>query len=1295
MKQTVWALLLIGCSVVLQGFAEKGDPTLMLYLPFNEGHGRWSVDPSNPLDAELSNVRWANGAFGSALHFGGTNAFVELSPLPGFNGATQFTLSVWATWQDPESRRYPNLLTSHNWSPGGLMLFVADQACSVRMGRPGHQANVPGQEWRETGVSLLSKCPLETWTHLCVTFDLPHVITYVNGKQVAQTQWPYPLEVESLRLGGWNGTVCHNGLLDELRIYSRTLSVDEVAQLADTTDRQSVSCTYTDPETEPYPIAVALTNRLMILTLDTQGQVVSLVNRQNNRDLLAKRDAQVSLRLKSGALLKANKLVYDKNRLIFHFTRHSGTAIVQVDTYPDFFTFTAHSLTVSNVEEFNFLNLQITPSTYRGTMANMLSDDLDAVCLRGYDLPVEMSVGSDTLRVWTTAKLGLVGWRAGLAAGTKKELPSALRAMAQQAGVPFSRLGGPWSLGAEANRGSYLFADLASAATDDWIALARRGGFSTIHLHGWWQTLGHYDVKTNYFPRGLPEMKETVARIHDAGLRAGIHTLTACIDTRDAWVTPSAHAMLQPFKSYTLARALSPTDTVIYVNEVLDARHDVVFTYSGNGNALRIGDEIIQYSQLQRDAPYAFQHCQRGGFRTTPAAHAAGAQVDYLQQRYSAFYPQPESLLADELAKRIARVYNTCNLDQLYFDGSEGMMSRYGIDVMRHKIFCLLKGDPLIEASCHGAHNWWFHARLGAWDHPWWAAKQFQDAHIALAATYRQSDLVEPQMGWWAPRRASPQVRGLFMDEMVYFACKNLGLDAAMAIQGININNEPLPFYIEQQITVLGWFEHLRLARYFDAPTLERIAVPGQEFELGQKMDGLWCLTPVTRYTHRMSALGNGSEQWCVSHLGSAQPISVRLEALYTSASYDDPKGQVLVGMEHLAKFAASTASADIKMKISEESEETRGAPRNLRLTVMRTGTRSQGAWARAELTFEAPYQNCGGSGAFGLWVKGDGSGALLNMQLQSPREYMGALSDHYVTLDFTGWRYVTLLARERDVVQTAQRVWPYSGHYALYRNGLDLTHLSKVSFYLNDLPVGKQVDVTVSPVMALPLLKTTLSHPVLTVNGSSLTLPFTLISGDFVELDSEGECLHYRENGEPAAYQHLDQVPLLRAGQNTMTFNCQQTAGLTARAEVTINTLGPSFGGYRPQDQIDWKQVTREYEKIQWIGTSQGQIRKTWAIAVRPGKHACLALELCGGMQMPTIQINEQSVCFPVTLQKGQRLFCEDGRTWRVIDKKRSLIAQGQLEKHIPQLRGGALRIDFTCKDPEDARVKLVKIYE
>jgi hypothetical protein len=76
--------------------------------------------------------------------------------------------------------------------------------------------------------------------------------------------------------------------------------------------------------------------------------------------------------------------------------------------------------------------------------------------------------------------------------------------------------------------------------------------------------------------------------------------------------------------------------------------------------------------------------------------------------------------------------------------------------------------------------------------------------------------------------------------------------------------------------------------------------------------------------------------------------------------------------------------------------------------------------------------------------VKGDGSGALLNLQLGTPREFMHALSDHYVTLDFKGWRYVELLVRERDVERMDDYVWPYGGAYDVYRNTLDMTHVSR-----------------------------------------------------------------------------------------------------------------------------------------------------------------------------------------------------------------------------------------------------------
>ena len=40
-------------------------------------------------------------------------------------------------------------------------------------------------------------------------------------------------------------------------------------------------------------------------------------------------------------------------------------------------------------------SLPVAAATYRGSMANMLSDDADAVCLRGYELPVEMSLGGN------------------------------------------------------------------------------------------------------------------------------------------------------------------------------------------------------------------------------------------------------------------------------------------------------------------------------------------------------------------------------------------------------------------------------------------------------------------------------------------------------------------------------------------------------------------------------------------------------------------------------------------------------------------------------------------------------------------------------------------------------------------------------------------------------------------------------------------------------------------------------------------------------------------------------------
>ena len=1298
MHRTVTCFLLFMSAVGLCFDVAPADPSLLLWLPFDEGSGTLATDrSSNVIEAELSNIQWASGTFGTAARFGGTNAFVDLPSVPGLNGATQFTLSVWATWEDPSPRRYPNLLTSQNWSPGGFMLFVTDNSCSFRLGRPGERAGLPGSKWTESGAGLLNALPQRQWTHLCVTFALPNLVTYVNGKLVNRVEWPYPVETDALRLGGWNGSVCHNGLIDDLRIYSRALQDTEVAALANASNRASAGYTLADPSMAVPTLAATFKNRRATLAIDTRGQAFSLRTRERGRELLANPQPFVSAHLKDGRQLSARSVTRKGDTLTFDFARGYGSAVIAVDTRRDYFTFTVSSLTLTNVEALTFCALPVAVTKYRGGMANMLSDDADAVCLRGYDLPVEMDIGGNSLRVWTTEKHGLTGWRAGLAAGPKSEMPAMLRAMAEQTGVPYSRLGGPWSLDAEATRGSYLFADLYYPSTDDWIEITRRGGFSTVHIHGWWRTLGHYEVSTNLFPRGLADMKDSVASIHAAGLRAGIHTLTACIDPRDAWITPEASPHLIPFDTYTLARALSPSDTVLYVNEPPSTRHDVVFTYSGNGNAIRIGSEIVQYAEISREPPYAFSKCVRGAFKTRPAAHAVDDRADYLQQRYIAFYPQPDSPLADELAGCVAKVFNTCKLDQLYFDGSEGMMSRYGIDAMRHKIIRRLDGDPLIEGSCYGEHNWWFHSRLGTWDHPVWASKRFHDGHVISCAHYRDSDLLGPQMGWWAPRSPSPQARGHFLDEMEYFACKNLGLDGAMSIQGVNVSYAPLPFHIEKQFTLLGWYEHLRLARYFDTQTIARITVPGDEFRLRQNLDGQWRFTPVKLITHRISALGNGSETWTVRNLDAEQPVSARIEALYAVAPYDSPKRKSLAGPEDFAALETSTASSSVKLKLAEETADVKGGGRNLRLVAENKGTSGTGAWARAVVTFPAPYRNIGGTGAFGLWVKGDGSGALLNLQVGTPREFMNALSDHYVTLDFTGWRYVELLARERDVERMHNYVWPYGGigSHALYRTPLDMAHISQVTFYLNDLPPGGSVDVTVSPVMALPIQSAALKNPVLTLNGQSLVLPLTLVSGDFAELESDGICTHYNDKGDPLARVCPSSLPVLRVGDNAVHFDCERPQGVSARAEVTLNAFGAPFGKPNPRRKIGWKNLEREYEMTRLFLASNDVDNATWNVPVRAGEQADLEIELCGSMASPALTVNGQTLPFPVTLKVGQRLLCRDRRNWAVLDAKRVKLAEGRLDAKVPTLASGSNRVAFACVSPDRAQVKLVKVYK
>lgn len=846
---------------------------------------------------------------------------------------------------------------------------------------------------------------------------------------------------------------------------------------------------------------------------------------------------------------------------------------------------------------------------YESQMANMYSDDAYGVAVRAWDLRDEMTQGNGELRV--VVKGGRVGAVASVIEGPRDELGARLAAAGKAHGAALNLHGGPLVESSDLGRLSYMFTEITRATAEDYVEHARRSGIGVIHFHGWWASLGHYPVKADRFPKGIADMRAATDLIHAAGLHTGMHTLSGCIDFKDPCLATPKVRELQRIARYTLAAPLGPDGDAVTVRERPSALHDRTMTYSGNGNVLRIGDELVQYSDFTTNAPYRFTGLVRGWCGSPKAPHAAGEAADYLHQRYLSFYPEPGSPLADEVAQAIAAVFNGANMDQVYFDGSEGMGSRYAIDWMRDRMFRALGRPAIVEASCKGKHNWYFHSRLNAWDFGIWSLKSFVDRHVAVNATTRLSDLQIPQMGWWAPIPSGRVGSGYHREDTEYCAGKAAAIDASFSVQGIR---EYTLWKEYEHMTILGWYERFRTTRAFTAEALAALAVRGDEHRLRPDRDGRWTLTPVRRVRRRAA----GGEAWTRTAVRGGA-AALRVEALYDA-----------------------------------KADETG--------IVMLEGGKAGRTWAY-------PYLDISGHEAFAFDVKGDGSGRTLVLTVETPREFSRAFSQHVLKVDFTGWRKVAFLARERD----ADAIPNNLGYAPPFRNGLDFKHISAVSLAWAD---GKGGAPEASAVRAVPVAETVLRHPTLAVNGRTVEVPFDLKSGEWAELE-DGRWTQYAPSGEAVRRAGRGEFAL-EAGENRISWTGP------GRAEVTTTEFGEPLPAIRPDASPEFVYLMpqRLAPKAGFDGLDP--------VPVAAGERRQLRLELVGRIRRPTLVVDGERFAFPVDVGRNERLLCLDGSSWQVVGPKRASLASGRLERPLPVLTKTA-EVSLESVDPENLDVTVL----
>ncbi|MBQ6915274.1 MAG: hypothetical protein IJQ65_06095 [Kiritimatiellae bacterium] len=1283
---------------ILAAAAIASDGGLVANWTFDEGRGPIaSCAEGKEADGELSaGMKWVTGPFGSALAFSGTNSTVSFAEFPkAVSGAERCTVALWARWNGDGRGKWPSLLSADDWVNGGMMFFVQDGSVSFRMRAKDADGTI-----RETNGSFLARIPKGKWTHLAVTFDRPALTLYADGKKVASAKWGGRFaEAKRFDLGCGFGKVCHDGFIDDLRFYSRALAPSEVESLANDGVHAEVEG-YQDDGTggvEPVrfhgldaPVVCTLNGAAASMSIDAVGRISSLVEVGTGRELVKAPVPFVSAAFANGGAARGWKAKSVDGGVVM--TCVDGEVEFTVGTFFGGWVFKVVRSTLPPHEKFSFCRVAPDCAKWKGGFVNAWSDELSAVCVRSGDLYGAPQV-SHALSVDVDGAWPLVGRTAYLAAGPRGGFRSQLKFMTNAAKAPRSPSGGAWAMDSDVGRRSYLFFNPYPWNLEWGISLARRGGFSNLHFGGWTKTLGHNDPNPKQFPGGLDDMRDYVRRIHDAGLYAGIHTLTACIAQHDPWIRPLCSTNLYAIYSYTLAEPFTEESDEVRVNEKPGPRHSLIATYSTNGNYLRFGSELMQYTGIRREKPYAFTGIKRGVLGTKRGGpYPAGMRVDYPRNHYLAFYPEADSPLADELAARLGNVYRTCGLDEFYFDGSEGMDTRYGTDAMRHKIFReLVKGAPAdakygpsIEASCNNANNWWFQTRMATTDHGVWGVKRFHDWHVASAiASSRMANFLEPQMGWWQPRLAvKGKVPGHYPDEMEYFASQNAGHDAAMSIQGVW--KTPTPFSQKRQLTILGWYERARLARAFSAESLAALKVPGAEFRLRQGADGEWRLAPVACSYHR--ADHESLMKWRHAN-AAACAAALRVEALFAVKPYDDAAAMPVLAAADVPNLKADAAEG-VKAAVSAGTDVEHGG--TIRLAAENGSAAKNGAWARAAKSIGSPYLDIGQAGAFGFWVKGDGSGALLNFVCRGAREYHGGTSDHYVRLDFTGWRYFAVALREREGYAGADYAWPYSSSiHDHLRTIIDTKHVQEFSIYLNDIAPGGSAAVEVSEVRALETFAAEARGLALDVNGARHALPFALESGEFAELEGD-VWTRYSEMGDPVERAKAKSPLALNGGENEFALHGSFGCGAPFRASTAVFALGAPKRAFVETLTPEMRRaMAHEFMESIVYAPSKGFDGKA-TLAVRPGEEANMSIEISGPVKSPALGwrrgAERGGAAFGATVGEGQILVCEDGQSWKVVDAKDwSVVSEGRLAQPLPRFSGTA-EIEISSADAANA---------
>lgn len=867
------------------------------------------------------------------------------------------------------------------------------------------------------------------------------------------------------------------------------------------------------------------------LTLSADGKIASFAGLDQKELLNEKSDpafAQIRL-TKEAKPLPCSAIACDGETLTVEFRSNDAEpatrrAVFRVEEKSRFITFELTALEGGDwyALEFAKITTNIDYAAQDGIGATSVAMKLGSV-------PLAMPGKSTLLGGKTYAATFSHGAKIALIAAPKPELRSATQDACSTivpGEMPLSAAGGPWAADTDKSYGNYIitFAAITADQAPKWIEHLKKFGIDQVDFHqGNAFRQGDFHFNETAYPNGIADFRAMSDRLRENGLIAGLHTYAEFLSGSSKFVTPVPHPDLDTMAEWSLAADIDADADMIPVAESTADVSTVTGFFVRNSLVLRIDDELIQFSEPKKEAPFGFARCQRGAYGTARAEHKSGSAVRQMTFMFGLFSPKADSDLFLEIARETARAYNEGGFSMIYLDALDGThaitpdkeLVWFYDTLFVNEIIQNCVEPPLIEYSTMNSNIWLCRSRMGAWDSAHRGYRQFFDKHFASNRQSADAAFLPGQIGWLAicPSAGDEldgfQKQTLFSEDVHYLGAKLLAHNYGYSI--LDIPLEGIRPAAEANGILLARYNKIRRDKTLPAETLERLRDPALDVLLLSSDEGDKIVT--AHYSRFEPTDENRSFE--LDNTDAAQTPYIRIENRYSAGEPDSPDAIELIRLDE---------NAPVKNIASAVFDPPLDLSKNL---------------------------------AMGMWIYGDGQGEKINIRVESPSHLVSGHTDHFVTVDFTGWRFVRFAEAQNGLGGDENWPVPCGGIYGEYREKVHYNAVSAVHLMV----IGEGGGLKFRTLKALPIVSYELINPTLQIGDQTFGFNASIASGHYLEYDPKIDSANavVRDPSgnvvsQAPAQKEFSPIP---AAKSTATFSAETSADAPLRAKVTVRTLG------------------------------------------------------------------------------------------------------------------------------------------